>query len=150
MSPIRHGGGRGGDTELRRHRENPPRRMRSLRPILLLACALALLGTTLVSGQTTARIGTVAGTGTAGLSGDGGAATAAQLATPSDVALACGNATYLIADTANHRVRRVGDNGAITTVAGSGPAAGAAGGVGGGHPAGPHPETPPHAPPRGP
>ena len=45
--------------------------MRSLRPILLVACALALLGTTLVSGQTTARIGTVAGTGTAGLSGDG-------------------------------------------------------------------------------
>jgi hypothetical protein len=85
--------------------------MRPLRPSLLVACAVALLGTTLVSGQTTARIGTVAGTGTAGLSGDGGAATAAQLATPSDVAFMGGNATFLIADTANHRVRRVGDDG---------------------------------------
>jgi hypothetical protein len=103
--------------------------MRSLRPTLLVACALALLGTTLVSGQTTARIATVAGTRTAGLGGDGGAATAAQLATPSDVAFVGGNATYLIADTANNRIRRVNDNGAISTVAGSGPGAGAAGGA---------------------
>lgn len=71
-----------------------------------------------MSGQTTARMGPVAGAGTAGLSGDGGAATAAQLATPSDVAFVGANAMFLIADTANHRVRRVGDDGAITTVAG--------------------------------
>src|SRR3954453_650664 len=100
--------------------------MRSIRPILLVACALALLGTSLVSGQSTARIGTVAGTGTAGLGGDGGAGTADQLATPSDVPLVGGNATYLIADRGNNRIRRVDDNGAITTVAGSGPGAGAA------------------------
>jgi hypothetical protein len=120
--------------------------MRSLRPILLVACALALLGTTLVSGQTTARIGTVAGTGAAALSGDGGAATAAQLATPSDVAFVGGNATYLIADTANNRIRRVGDNGAIATVAGAGPAAGAAGGFAGDSLAATNPATRLNAP----
>src|SRR4051794_31791125 len=120
--------------------------MRSLRPILLVTCALSLLGASLVSGQTTARIATVAGPGTAGLGGDGGAATAAQLATPSDVAFVGGNATYLIADTANNRIRRVNDNGAITTVAGSGPAAGAAGGLARGPPPAPHPATPPTRP----
>ena len=120
--------------------------MRSIRPILLVACALALLGTSLVSGQSTARIGTVAGTGTAGLGGDGGAATAAQLATPSDVAFVGGNATYLIADTANNRIRRVDDNGAITTVAGSGPGAGAAGGFAGDSLAATNPTTRLNAP----
>jgi hypothetical protein len=120
--------------------------MRSLRPILLVTCALSLLGTSLVSGQTTARIATVAGTGTAGLGGDGGAATAAQLATPSDVAFVGGNATYLIADTANNRIRRVNDNGAITTVAGSGPGAGAVGGFAGDSLAATNPSTRLNAP----
>jgi hypothetical protein len=120
--------------------------MRSLRPILLVTCALSLLGTSLVSGQTTARIATVAGTGTAGLGGDGGAATAAQLATPSDVAFVGGNATYLIADTANNRIRRVNDNDAITTVAGSGPGAGAVGGFAGESLAATNPSTRLNAP----
>src|SRR4051794_41154734 len=120
--------------------------MRSLRPILLVTCALSLLGTSLVSGQTTARIATVAGTGTAGLGGDGGAATAAQLATPSAVAFVGGNATYLIADTANNRIRRVNDNGAITTVAGSGPGAGAVGGFAGDSLAATNPSTRLNAP----
>lgn len=99
-----------------------------------------------MSGQTTARMGPVAGAGTAGLSGDGGAATAAQLATPSDVAFVGANATFLIADTANHRVRRVGDDGAITTVAGSGPAASAAGGFAGDSLAATNPTTRLNAP----
>src|SRR6185503_13973893 len=53
----------------------------------------------------------------------GGPPTGTQLATPSDVAFVGGNATYLIADTANNRIRRVNDAGAISTVAGAGLAA---------------------------
>ena len=62
------------------------------------------------------RITTVAGNGVRGLSGDGGPATAAQLAFPHDVAVdAVGN--LYIADTNNHRVRRVDLAGTITTAA---------------------------------
>ena len=104
--------------------------MRSLRPLTLVACLLALVAASLAVAQTVARIDTVAGTGTAGFTGDGGAATGAQLATPSDVAFVGGNATYLIADTANNRIRRVNDAGVISTVAGAGPA-NAAGGFAG-------------------
>jgi hypothetical protein len=105
--------------------------MRSLRPIALVACLLALVVASLAVAQTTARIDTVAGSGTAGFTGDGGAATAAQLDVPSKVAFVGGNATYLIADTSNNRIRRVNDTGQISTVAGAGPAAGAAGGFAG-------------------
>ncbi len=66
-------------------------------------------------------ITTVAGTGIAGFSGDGGAATAAQLDTPTGIAVD-DNGTLYIADTHNQRVRRVA-NGTITTVAGNGTAA---------------------------
>ena len=51
-------------------------------------------------------ISTVAGTGTAGATGDGGPAVAAQLASPLGVAVAA-DGDYLVADSANHRVRRV-------------------------------------------
>jgi RHS repeat-associated protein len=64
-------------------------------------------------------ITTVAGTGVAGFSGDGGPATAAQLSGVTDIkADAAGN--ILIADYGNYRVRRVDTNGVITTVAGNG------------------------------
>lgn len=60
-----------------------------------------------------------AGTGTAGFGGDGAAASAARLAAPSAMAQdAQGN--LFIADTRNHRIRRVATNGTITTVAGTG------------------------------
>lgn len=62
---------------------------------------------------------TVAGTGTAGASGNGGAATSAQLASPSSVALD-GLGNVYIADTLNYRIRRVDAAGIITTVAGDG------------------------------
>jgi sugar lactone lactonase YvrE len=68
---------------------------------------------------TTGIITTVAGNGTSGFSGDGGAATSASLYNPVGVAVdAAGN--LLIADYWNHRIRRVdGPTGIITTVAGS-------------------------------
>jgi sugar lactone lactonase YvrE len=61
-------------------------------------------------------ITTAAGNGSAGLSGDGGAATSASLNWPKDVAFdAQGN--FFIADTANNAIRRVSPDGLITTVA---------------------------------
>ncbi len=63
-------------------------------------------------------ISTVAGTGTAGYSGDGGLATEAQLNYPRSLALAPDGSLY-IADMYNHRIRRVGPGGIITTVAGT-------------------------------
>ena len=64
-------------------------------------------------------IHTVAGTGTRGFSGDGGAAAAAQLDAPYGIALdAYGN--LYIADLGNARVRRVAADGSISTVAGGG------------------------------
>ena len=63
-------------------------------------------------------ITTVAGSGTAGFSGDNGPATSAQLYYPAGVAVDAAGNLY-IADTWNSRVRKV-SNGVITTVAGSG------------------------------
>ncbi len=60
----------------------------------------------------------IAGTGTAGFSGDDGLATTAALNGPRALALDANGALY-IADTGNHRVRRVGLDGLITTVAGN-------------------------------
>ena len=64
-------------------------------------------------------ITTVAGTGSGGFSGDGGPATKAQLYSPSGVAVDLAGVLY-IADTTNNRVRKVGPDGTITTVAGGG------------------------------
>ena len=65
------------------------------------------------------NITTVAGSGTSGFSGDGGAATAAQLRRPHDVAVD-GSGNLYIADTQNERVRKVDSSGIISTVAGTG------------------------------
>lgn len=68
---------------------------------------------------------TVAGTGSYGYSGDGGPATNAELAAPYGVDVD-GLGNIFIADTINHRVRRVdATTGVITTVAGTGVAGGA-------------------------
>src|SRR6185437_15870125 len=61
----------------------------------------------------------VAGNGTAGFSGDDGPATQAMLSQPFAVAVASDGSVF-IADTDNHRIRRVGPDGIITTVAGNG------------------------------
>ena len=66
-------------------------------------------------------ISTVAGIGSSGFSGDGGAATTARLNQPSGVAVdAVGN--LFIADQRNHVIREVATNGIITTVVGTGSA----------------------------
>ncbi len=64
-------------------------------------------------------ISTVAGTGTPGPAGDGGPAAAAQLRDPSGV-FVDGAGNLYIADSGNHRVRKVDAGGAISTVAGTG------------------------------
>ncbi|MCC6965793.1 MAG: Ig-like domain-containing protein, partial [Nitrospira sp.] len=67
----------------------------------------------------TGLITTVAGTGIAGLSGDGGPATAAKLHEPYGLALGPDGSLF-IADQENFRIRQVGTDGLITTIAGTG------------------------------
>ena len=69
--------------------------------------------------DTAGNITTVAGSGTQGFSGDGGAATAARLDSPEGVALD-GNHYLYIADTHNNRIRRLDLlTGLVTTIAGA-------------------------------
>ncbi len=63
------------------------------------------------------RIATIAGTGSAGLRGDGGPATIAQLAFPAGLAVDRSGTVY-IADSQNQRVRKILPGGAISTVLG--------------------------------
>ena len=67
----------------------------------------------------TGIITTLAGTGQAGFSGDGGPATSAQLNTPVSVAVD-NNGNVYVAEFANHRIRRINAAGIITTFAGTG------------------------------
>ena len=71
-------------------------------------------------GANTGIITTVAGTGTPGFSGDGGAATAAQINSPDGIAIDdAGN--YYIADKGNYRIRKVeASSGNISTICGTG------------------------------
>ena len=64
-------------------------------------------------------IATIAGTGVAGFSGDGGSALNAQLNLPYGLALDSAGNVY-VADLGNQRVRRITPDGIITTVAGTG------------------------------
>jgi sugar lactone lactonase YvrE len=69
---------------------------------------------------TTGIITTIAGIGTQGFSGDAGPATSASIDSPTGLALDSANNLYL-ADTHNHRVRRIdATTGLITTIAGTG------------------------------
>ena len=64
-------------------------------------------------------ITTIAGNGTPGNAGDGGAAVAAQLATPIEVAVGPSSNLY-IADQGGQRIRRINGAGIISTIAGAG------------------------------
>jgi trimeric autotransporter adhesin len=64
-------------------------------------------------------ITTIAGTGVAGYSGDGGLATLAKLSNPWAITIDA-NKNIFIADDANSRVRKINASGIITTVAGNG------------------------------
>jgi sugar lactone lactonase YvrE len=66
-------------------------------------------------------ISTVAGNGVPGYSGDGGPATSAALFQPFTVVVD-GSGNLFIADSFNHRIRKVDPSGVITTVAGNGTA----------------------------
>ncbi len=64
-------------------------------------------------------ITTVAGAGERGFGGDGGPAVQAQLASPYGVAVDSAGNLY-IADSRNHRIRKVDSSGVISTIAGTG------------------------------
>ena len=81
--------------------------------------ALSGLGNAPAAAVLPGLVNPIAGTGTAGNTGNGGPATAARLNAPSAVAFdALGN--YFFADTANNQVREVTLAGNITAVAGTG------------------------------
>ncbi len=89
--------------------------------LLTLASVTALFVVAPLAGAKTGTIYTVAGTGAPGTGGDGGLATAAQLSVPVAVEqLADGG--LLIVEQGSSRVRRVGPDGIITTIAGNGTA----------------------------
>ena len=75
------------------------------------------------------KIQTIAGTGTAGFSGDGGSAAAAQLDRPYGIALDRVGNLY-IADLGNARIRMVTLDGAMQTLAGGGASVALPGGAG--------------------
>jgi sugar lactone lactonase YvrE len=62
---------------------------------------------------------TVAGTGIAGFSGDGGKAKAAKVSFPADVVLD-GSGNILFSDSGNNRIRKISKTGIITTIVGTG------------------------------
>ncbi len=92
--------------------------IRARRLFLALVVALSL-GATGGGQQPKARISTIAGTGQAGYSGDGGQAAKAQLDNPFGIVRGPDGALY-VCDTMNHVIRRIARNGVMTTVAGSG------------------------------
>ena len=69
--------------------------------------------------DTAGTITTLAGTGYSGYLGDGGSASQSRLAYPADVAVDAAGNVY-VADSWNHRVRKVDATGSISTVAGRG------------------------------
>jgi hypothetical protein len=81
----------------------------------------SLTGSAHVRAQSPGTIAAIAGTGATGFSGDGGAATAAQIGSAQDVAVDTSGNVF-IADTDNNRVRKIASDGTITTVAGTGTA----------------------------
>ena len=99
------------------------------------AVAVAADGTMYISDYGNARIRkvatngiitTIAGTGAAGFTGDGGAATSARIYAPQSMIIdPAGNLFFV--DLGNYRIRKISTNGTINTVAGSGKCSAASG-----------------------
>jgi sugar lactone lactonase YvrE len=90
--------------------------------LTFLACAIALAAWLALSHPALAAPGditTIAGTGTEGFEGDEGPATSANLDFPWGLGFDAATNLY-IADSGNHKVRRVSTGGTITTFAGTG------------------------------
>jgi uncharacterized protein (TIGR03437 family) len=85
----------------------------------LLAAAVLMLTLGQEQGRAQAVITTIAGNGSFGSAGDGGAATSASLGFPSGVAVDSAGNVYIV-DTFNNRVRKVNKAGVITAFAGNG------------------------------
>jgi hypothetical protein len=94
--------------------------IRRLGIALGVACAYALVAAGASAASTSPGV-CLAATGSNGWCGDGFPATRAKLAVPRDIAPLPGGG-FLIADSANHVIRRVDGRGAITTIAGTGTA----------------------------
>lgn len=89
---------------------------------MLVVYTIVLILTTLVTKIRTGNIIlTIAGIGTSGYSGDGGAATSAQLDQPSGIVVDS-NGNLYFNDYSNHVVRRVSTAGIITAFVGTGTA----------------------------
>lgn len=69
--------------------------------------------------STTGVITTIAGTGIAGYSGDGGPAASAQIRFPVDVVIDS-EGDIIFSDSGNNRIRKINSSGIITTIAGTG------------------------------
>lgn len=89
---------------------------RTVPAILFLAGAV---GTALAQAPPQYTVKAVAGNGTSGFSGDGSTATSGQFAGPFGIATD-GSGNLYIADQVNNRIRRLGADGTISTVAGDG------------------------------
>lgn len=89
--------------------------MRIARPHL---AAVAVAAACMVPAAAHATVSTFAGS-ESGMAGDGGPADQARLMSPTGVATAA-DGSVLVADTGNHRVRRVAAGGTISTFAGTG------------------------------
>jgi sugar lactone lactonase YvrE len=79
------------------------------------------IGTNQIFKLAATTLSVVAGTGSGGFGGDGGPAMQAALSAPHALAFDR-EGRLLVADTYNHRVRRIDRNGVITTIAGTGTA----------------------------
>ena len=87
-----------------------------------LSVLLCLLASLVINPTLYAQsITTLAGTGTATYSGDGGAATAAAINDPGGI-FVDGSGNIFIADSYNNRIRKISTSGVITTIAGTGTA----------------------------
>jgi sugar lactone lactonase YvrE len=93
--------------------------LRTALPWLLLLCACAAEESDGDCKPEPGTICTIAGTGIAGVQGDDGPATAAELYSPMDMTLDAGGALYML-DWNNHRIRGIDASGTIHTIAGVG------------------------------